>query len=154
MTIEWTIEKALMKGAEMEIEAYNFYREQAEKDFTSGSKKLLTELAADEKEHLEKFQKALKNPSSIKINDVNEKVPDLELTDHLLKVSLDSESNYQQILIYAAQKEKRAHDFYIQLAIKYKGTLLGEMVASFANDELRHKYKLEKEYDEVILRWM
>jgi len=151
---EWTIEKALRKGAEMEQEAYTFYTEHAKKANYPGAKKLLMELAAEEKTHLEKFLNALTNPKDLEINNIDEDIPDLQITDYLIEVSLGPESEYQQILIYAAQDEKRAHDFYMKIALKYKGTLLGEMLNSFAKDELRHKYKLEREYDEAVLREM
>ena len=154
MNSEWTIEKALEKGAEMELTAHNFYTEQAEKAIHPGAKKFLTELAADEKVHRAKFLQALENPSAIEIDDVHEDISDLMISDYLVKITLDSKSDYQQILIYAAQDEKRAHDFYVQIARKYKGTLLGDMLTSFAKDELRHKYALEKEYDDVVLREM
>lgn len=138
----------------MEIKAYNFYKEKAEKTTYPGAEKFLTELADEEKVHRDKFLKAIENPRAIKIHDINEEIVDLKITEYLTKVSLDSESDYQQILIYAAQDEKRAHEFYIKIALKYKSTLLGDMLYSFAKDELRHKYVLEKEYDEVVLKEM
>jgi hypothetical protein len=70
--------------------------------------------------HLEKFLAALENPNTVEIYDVKAYVPDLMITDYLVEVSLDSESDFRQILIYAAQVEKKAHDLYISIAQEYK----------------------------------
>jgi hypothetical protein len=39
----------------------------------------------------------------------------------------------------------------MQLARSYRESQVGKMFAAFAQEELRHKYLLEKEYDDVIL---
>jgi rubrerythrin len=155
MEIEnWTIEKALEVGAEMELESYTLYTETAEKATYPGSKKLLTELAADEKRHREYFLEGLKDPKNVKMRTLKEHIPDLKITDKLVKVPLDPKADYPQILIYAAQRETATHDFYVQIARRFKETELGKMFNNFAKEELRHKYLIEKEYDDVVLAEM
>ena len=155
MDIEnWTIEKALEMGAEMELESYTLYTETAEKAKYPGAKKLLTEIAEDEKRHREYFLKGLEDPSNIKMRTLKEDIPDLKITDRLVKVPLDPRADYPQILIYAAQREKATHDFYVQVARRFKDTEMGKMFNNFATEELRHKYLLEKEYDDVVLAEM
>lgn len=155
MDIEnWTIEKALQVGAEMELESYTLYIETAEKATYPSAKKLLTELAADEKRHREYFLQGLKDPKNVKMRTLKEHIPDLKITDKLVKVPLDTKADYPQILIYAAQREKATHDFYVQIARRFRDTELGKMFNNFAKEELRHKYLLEKEYDEVVLAEM
>lgn len=151
---EWTIEKALKTGAEMELESYTLYSKTAEESTYPGAKVLLTELAADEKRHREYFLKALEDPSSVEIHSLDQEIPDLKITDRLVKVPLDSQADYQKILIFAAQREKATHDFYVQIARQYKDKELGQMFNNFAKEELRHKYLLEKEYDDVVLAEM
>jgi rubrerythrin len=152
MDIEnWTIEKALEMGAEMELESYNLYTEHAAKAKYPGAKKLLEEIAADEKRHREYFLKGLEDPAHLKIRTLSEDIPDLKITDKLVNVPIDPQANYPQVLIYAAKREKSTHDFYVQIARKFKGTEMGKVFNSFATEELRHKYLLEKEYDEVVL---
>ncbi len=155
MKIEnWTIEKALEVGAEMELESYTLYTETAEKAAYPGAKKMLTELAADEKRHREYFLEGLKDPKNVKMRTLKEHIPDLKITDRLVKVPLDPKADYPQILIYAAQREKATHDFYVQIARRFKDTELGKMFNDFAKEELRHKYLLEREYDDVVLEEM
>ena len=155
MDIEnWTIEKALKTGAEMELESYTLYTETAKKAQYPGAKKLLEEIAADEKRHREYFLKGLEDPSHLKMRTLKEDIPDLKITDQLVKVPLDPQADYPQILIFAAQREKATHDFYVQIARKFKDSEMGKMFNNFATEELRHKYLLEKEYDDVVLREM
>ena len=155
MDIEnWTIEKALEVGAEMELESYTLYTETAAKAKYPGAKKLLTEIAEDEKRHREYFLQGLEDPSNIKMRTLKEDIPDLKITDQLVKVPLDPRADYPQILIFAAQREKATHDFYVQVARKFKDTEMGKMFNNFATEELRHKYLLEKEYDDVVLAEM
>ncbi len=83
---EWTVEKALKVGVTMETGAYNLYTSTAEKVKDPGSKKLLTEIAADEKKHREYFEAALKDPKKVmneaKAGDLK-KVMDLKVSDPL-----------------------------------------------------------------------
>jgi rubrerythrin len=150
----WTIEKALEVGAEMELESYTLYTETAKKAKYPGAKKLLEEIAADEKKHREYFLKGLEDPTNLKVRTLKQSIPDLKITDKLVKVPLDPHADYPQILVFAAQREKATHDFYVNIARKFKNTDLGKMFNNFATEELRHKYLIEKEYDEVVLAEM
>lgn len=151
---EWTIEKALMTGAEMELESYSLYTKAQKVATYPGSIQLLRELAADEKRHRETFLKALSDPNSIELKNLDKEIPDLKITDNLVKVPLSPGADYAQILTFAAQREKTTHDFYVQLAQKFKGTKLSSIFNTLAKEELRHKYKLEVEYDDIILKEM
>ena len=141
----WTIEKALKIGAEMELESYKLYTETAKKAKYPSAKKLLEEIAADEKKHREYFLNGLKNPSHLKLRTIQKEIPDLKITDQLVNIPLDPKADYPQILIFAAQREKATHDFYVNIALKLKDTDLGKVFDNFAKEELRHKYLLEKD---------
>lgn len=151
---DWTIEEVLKVGSEMELESYTLYTETAKKTTYPGAKKMLTELAADEKRHREYFLNGLKDPRNLKTRTLKEHVPDLKITDQLVKVPLDPMADYPAILVFAAQREKATHDFYVGVARRLRGTELSEFLNNFAKEELRHKYLLEKEYDDVVLKEM
>ncbi len=133
----------------MELESYNFYTQCAEKAEYPGGKRLLLKLAGEEEQHRAYFLKALENPESIEPRIMNTSVTDLKLTDKLVDVPLDPKADFPQILKFAAQREKVAYDFYLQISERFKGTDLGNMVYNFAMEELRHKKLLEEEYDEI-----
>ncbi|HEX9915942.1 MAG TPA: ferritin family protein, partial [Candidatus Bathyarchaeia archaeon] len=112
---DWTIEEVLKIGAEMELESYTLYTETAKKTTYPGAKKMLTELAADEKRHREYFLNGLKDPKNLKMRTLKEHVPDLKITDQLVKVPLDPMADYPEILVFSAQREKATHDFYVEV---------------------------------------
>jgi len=154
-TQEWTIEKALQIGVTMEEGAIKLYSETAEKVKNPGSKQLLRELAEDEKKHRAYFQRALDNPQmTVNIGGIKTEIADLKVTDNLIETPLSPDAGYQDILIFAAKSEKTASDFYISLAEQFRDHELGKMWASFAQQELAHKQKIEKEYDDVVLAEM
>jgi len=150
----WTIEKALETGVTMETGAYNLYNDLAKNVKNPGSKKLLQELAGDEKKHKEYFEAALKDPKKVmseaKISDLK-KVMDLHVSDPLKDAPLSHDASYQDTLIFAAKSEQTAVNFYTALSKAYSAHPLGKMWADFARMEQGHKLKIEKEYDDVVL---
>ena len=148
---KWTIKDALETGAAMELESYNLYMETAEKTSRPGAKEFLHKLAEDEKRHREYFLNGLENPESLPARTLKKEISDLQITDKLVHVQLSPDSSYQDILIFAAQREQSTHDFYMELATQYRDTELEKTLISFAKEEIYHKYLLEKEYDDVIL---
>ena len=76
---------------------------------------------------------------------------DLKIVDMMKDTPLTSESDYKAILVYAAKREKSTYDYYKNLAMGLKGTKIGEVFSALAQEELGHKTKLEKEYDDCVL---
>jgi rubrerythrin len=149
---EWTMEKAMDRAIAMEEESIQLYTEAQNKVVNPGSKQFLKELVAEEEKHRSNILAAKVDPSKIEeIGSLSAPVQDLKISDGLVATTLSPEASYQEILIYAAKREKETHDFYMQLARSYRESQVGKMFAAFAQEELRHKYLLEKEYDDVIL---
>jgi rubrerythrin len=150
----WTVEKALKTGVTMETGAYNLYSGLAKKAKNPGSKKLLQELAEDEKKHKEYFEAALNDPKKVmneaKVGDLK-KVMDLHVSDPLKDAPLGADATYQDTLIFAAKSEQTAVTFYTALSKAYASHPLGKMWTDFARMEQGHKLKIEKEYDDVVL---
>ncbi len=152
---EWTLETALKLALAMEKESIELYTTAQDKVLNPSSKVLLKGLVEDEEKHKEKILEAMRDPEKVEeIGFVVTKIQDLKIVDYLEDVSLSPEADYQQILIYAGKREKATHDFYMELAKKYGIKQFGKMFAKLAREELKHKYKLEKEYDDIVLKWM
>jgi len=148
----WTMEKAMDRAVAMEEESIQLYTDAQDKVVNPGSKQFLKELVAEEEKHRSNILAAKEDPSKIEeIGSLSTPVQDLKISDGLVATTLSPEASYQEILIYAAKREKETHDFYMQLARSYRESQVGKMFAAFAQEELRHKYLLEKEYDDVIL---
>ena len=153
---EWTLEQALKLAIEMENESIQIYTSAQEKVRKfPGSKELLKELVNEEKKHKNKILTVVRSPEKVReIGSLATTIHDLKIVDWLEDVSLSPEVSYQQILIYAGKREKTTHDFYIWLAKTYQNKDIGKVFAKLAQEELKHKYLLEKEYDDIILTWM
>jgi len=148
----WTMEKAMDRAVAMEEESIQLYTDAQDKVVNPGSKQFLKELVAEEEKHRSNILAAKEDPSKIEeIGSLSTPVQDLKISDGLVATKLSPEASYQEILIYAAKREKETHDFYMHLARSYRESQVGKMFAAFAQEELRHKYLLEKEYDDVIL---
>jgi rubrerythrin len=152
---EWTLEKALKLALNMEEESIKLYTSAQNKVVNPGSTKLLKELVKEEEKHKSKILEAMRDQEKVKeIGSYEVKIQDLKIVDYLKDVSLSSEADYQEILIYAGKREKATHDFYMELARRYNNEEIGRMFAKLAHEELKHKYRLEREYDDVILKYM
>jgi rubrerythrin len=151
-----TVERALQVGVTMEEGAYKLYTGAQRKVKDPGSKQLLRELAADEAKHREYFVAALKDPRKVmdvsKAADLKRTVADLKVSDPLRQEPLNQDASYQDILIFAAKSEKLAYEFYSALAKEFNAHPVGRTWATFAQMELGHKQRIEKEYDDVVLR--
>ena len=152
---ELTLERVLKLALNMEEQSIKIYTSAQNKASNPSSEVLLKELVKEEEKHKSKILTAIKDPEKVKeIGSLETKIYDLKIVDYLKDVDLAPDADYQQILIYAGKREKETHDLYMGLAKKYRNKQIGKMFAQLAEEELKHKYKLEKEYDDVVLKWM
>ena len=115
------------------------------------SKVFLTELVEEERHHKEKLEEILKDRNKISELGSHGEVQDLKIVDMLEDTPLSDGADYEAILVYAAKREKSTYDYYKTLALGLRGTPMGELFSKLAQEELGHKNKLEKEYDDCIL---
>ena len=152
---ELTLERVLKLALNMEEQSIKIYTSAQNKASNPSSEVLLKELVKEEEKHKSKILTAIRDPEKVKeIGSLGTKIYDLKIVDYLKDVDLAPDADYQQILIYAGKREKETHDLYMGLAKKYRNKQIGKMFAQLAEEELKHKYKLEKEYDDVVLKWM
>jgi len=152
---ELTLERVLKLALNMEEQSIKIYTSAQNKASNPSSEVLLKELVKEEEKHKSKILTAIKDPEKVKeIGSLETKIYDLKIVDYLKDVDLAPDADYQQILIYAGKREKETHDLYMGLAKKYRNKQIGKMFAQLAQEELKHKYELEKEYDDVVLKWM
>ncbi|UCE96014.1 MAG: hypothetical protein JSV51_10050 [Candidatus Bathyarchaeota archaeon] len=77
---------------------------------------------------------------------------DLKIVDSMKDLTLSQDADYQSILIYASKREKATYDYYNSLASGLEGTEIGDLFSKLAQEELKHKNKLEREYDDYVLK--
>ena len=133
-----------------EEEAYEFYTDLSQKSDKPAMRMVFDELAGEEAEHKEKLL-AIKEGQLMM--PVKEKVMDLKISDYLVDIEPDpNKLDYQGALILAMKNEKAAFKLYTDLADTTDDEELAATLLAFAQEEAKHKLKLELEYDDHVLR--
>ncbi len=131
-----------------EEEAASFYSELAEQTERPGMRPIFKEFAGQELGHKAKLQ-AIKDG----VIDVPEskKVMDLKIAEYLVDIEESPDMNYQSALILAMKREKAAFKMYNDLAALTDDEGVRATLLALAQEEARHKLRIEIEYDERIL---
>lgn len=144
---------ALEAAVKIEEQSYTLYTMAQEKVDYPSSKDFLEELAQEELKHKEKLLAIIENKKKIsELGSHQRKIQDLKLVDWMKDITLSKDADYQKILIYAAKREKVTYDYYNSLALGLADTKVGELISKLAQEELKHKNGLEREYDEYVLK--
>lgn len=147
------ISKILRNAIRIEEQSYKLYKMAQRKVKYESSKKFLEELAQEELTHKEKIKAILDNKKKIsELGFSAKKVQDLKIIDAMKDVAISEDVDYQKLLVFAAKREKSTYDYYKSLALGLEGTEVGILFNRLAEEELTHKNKLEREYDEYILK--
>jgi len=151
----WTLDMIINRAVDIEEQSYSIYAGAIDKVEALGAKAFLKELADWELEHKAKLLAIKDDPKKMEeFNRNMPKVQDLKIVDYLKEVSLTdvSQYEYQQLLIFAGKREKETFDHYDDLAKKLGDNEVGRLFARLAAEEMTHKDKIEKEYDQYVLR--
>jgi rubrerythrin len=146
-----SVEAIVQRAIQLEIEAETMYKNAAAAVKDEAVHQRLLEMAAQERGHKAKLEDALAGNMRWAIRRAKaEPVKDLRLSDHLTGGSLDPNADYQDVLLFAARREKTAYEFYKAMAEMVDDKLTQNLFEMLASEELRHKYVLEKTYEEVV----
>jgi len=132
-----------------EIKSFTFYTEATKVAKYSGAKDLFSDLAQQEVGH----RKILEKLDMGKIAQAKiEKVPDLKISDYMVDAEFSPDMSYADILRKAMKMEERALKLYNDMKEKNKDEDLMKLFTFLANEEAKHKLRLEKIYDDEILK--
>ena len=147
------LKSILQIAIKIEEQSYGLYTMAQNKVEYSSSKKFLNELAQEELRHKEKILGVLSNEKKVSaLGTYTGKTQDLKIVNTMTGTTLTEDVDYQRILVFAAKREKATHDYYNSLAKGLEGTETGDLFAKLAQEELIHKNRLEREYDEYLLK--
>lgn len=133
-----------------EEKAKQFYAQCAEKAQQPGIKQFFQDMAREEARH----KKLLTDLDSATLETFESHPPeDLKLSDFLVDVQFTPEISYQEALAMAMKKEEKAHNFYQAWKDKCTKEKTANVFALLADEELKHKRKIEEIYDSEILTW-
>jgi rubrerythrin len=146
-----TIESILTRAIALEEDAYSLYSNAALATKSDPIRDRLEELAQIELAHKVKLQDVMSGKVRWAIRRSKaEPVADLRLSDHLVSGSLDPDADFQDVLLFAAGRERAAHDFYLAMGELVEDPLHKSLFEMLATEELRHKVLLEKTYEEMV----
>ena len=151
----WTVEMALNRALSIEKQSYNLYIWAKDRVLNIGIKEMLNELAQEELKHKENILNALKDRERIaEIGSNIEEVEDLGIIDGLTNAELSENATYQEILIYAGKREKEIYEYYRDLSERFSKNEISKLFLNLAQEELKHKNRIEREYDKHVLKEM
>lgn len=136
-----------------EEKARDFYRDCANSATNKGIKEFFREMAEEESRHrqlLADLDLSAEKPFS----DLDEhgNVRDLHLSDFMIDVRFTPDISYQEALAMAMKKEDKAHAFYEAWKGRCASEKSEKLFSFLAEEELRHKRRLEEIYDSEILQ--
>jgi len=134
---------------EKEIGAFDFYTGASQVAKYSGGRGLFADLAGEEEKHRRLLEGiTVEKISSLKI----ETVPDLKISDYMIDVEFNPDLSYAEILRVAMKMEERSLKLYNDLTESHQGEEIVRLFRFLATQEAKHKYGLEKLYDDDILK--
>ncbi|MCG6536023.1 MAG: ferritin family protein [Syntrophales bacterium LBB04] len=142
---EKKLEAIIDLAIEKEEESFNFYTDLQARVKDPGTRDTLRFLAREEVKHKEfliRYRQGNLGPDTLRMSHV----VDYSIAEHLdppdLKETLEAKDAY----LLAAHREVRAYNFYKALAAIHPEGALRQMLDRMANEELKHKEKVEYLY--------
>lgn len=144
-------EKGLTALIEMAIgreeEAYDFYMDLAEKLTDPAMKDTVLFIAREEMKHkafLENYRKKVSQPGPDTFRMAE--VTYYSIAEHEAEPAIEENLTRENVFLIAAHRELRSHNFYRALADAHPDGEAKQMLLKMANEELKHKEKMEYLY--------
>jgi len=135
----------LQAAIEKEKESYDFYMHLCDMVDDEGAKDTLRYLAGEEKKHrnfLKDYRKGRFGEQALRLTEVI----DYEIAQYLEAPDIEKDSESKEVYLVAAHREYNAHTFYKNLANIHPEGEARELLHKMANEELKHKEKVEYLY--------
>ena len=140
-----TVGEILDMAIRREEVAYDFYMDIYEKVEDASVRETVEFIAGEEKKHkafLVSYKKGEYGAGSLRLADVVE----YKLAEYLEEPEISQNSSSEEVYLVAAHREARSHQFYSELANMHSDSELKTMLEKMANEELKHKEKMEYLY--------
>lgn len=143
------VKEIVKQATQQEEMAYKFYTDALKYVKDAAAKVWLKELAGEELKHKEILQK-------LDVSKVKQfkpaKIHDLHITEYLVDKDVHEIKDFQDVLIVAMKKEQKAYNFYVGMAKSADSPDMQKICKVLAQEELKHKHKLELYYDDVVFK--
>jgi rubrerythrin len=147
---QWkSVDEVLDFAIGQEQEAFQFYTDLSARMDRPWMSEIFKGFAQEELGHKRKLEDI---KIGKKLLPSQSKVLDLKIGDYLIDVEPTEEMDYQQALIVAMKKEKKAFRMYNDLAAVVDDGSLQAVFLSLAQEEAKHKLRFEIEYDDYVMK--
>ena len=147
---QWkSVDEVLDFAIGQEQEAFQFYTDLSARMDRPWMSEIFKSFAQEELGHKRKLEDI---KIGKKLLPSQSKVLDLKIGDYLVDVEPTREMDYQQALIVAMKKEKKAFKMYNDLATAMDDSSLQALFMSLAQEEAKHKLRFEIEYDDYVMK--
>ena len=144
-----SVEEALDYAVKSEENAHAFYTAWSKKLEDKSLVSVFQDLAAEELKHKE-FILGVKKGAALKPSETE--ITDLKISDYVMDVKASTDMDYQEALTLAMQREKEAFKLYTGLAAMSTDEGMKNTFKALAQEEAKHKLRLEIMYDEDIYK--
>jgi rubrerythrin len=142
------VEEIINFAIDKEREAIVFYEDLARKIENPVLKEAVLSMADEERKH----ERLLTDLSQKKIQlSVQPAQPDLKLSDFLVETAISKDMDYQDLLIVAMKREEKSYALYSELEERACDDASRKVFALLKGEELKHKARLEKEYEGRVM---
>lgn len=132
-----------------EIEAHNFYMDLYSRISDKTAKDALEWIAGEETKHKEfliKYKEGKIASGTLRLSEVD----DQKIAEHVAAPEIKPQMDTKDVYLIAAHRELASYNFYIQFARMHEAGELKEMILRIANEELKHKEKVEYLYSNTV----
>jgi rubrerythrin len=139
------LSEVLDMAIQREVEAFDFYMDIYGRVEDQSARDTLEFIAGEEKKHkafLEKYREGGYGPDALRMADVVE----YKIAEYLQEPEVQTEMSSQDVYLVASHRENRSHRFYTELAGMHNEGDIKTMLLKMANEELKHKEKMEYLY--------
>ncbi len=132
-----------------EIESMDFYDRASKLVKHSGTRDLFSDFVKQEEGHKKKLEAV--RVGKIELGKI-EKIPNLKISDYMVEAELKPNVSYGDILRIAMKREERSVKLYTDLNEKNQDETLRSLFTFLIQEESKHKYYIEKLYDDEVLK--
>jgi rubrerythrin len=132
-----------------EMEARDFYISLAKKADRPWMAEVFKEFAAEEEKHRMKLVQVKQGGD---LTPLTERILDLKIADYLSDVAPTHHLTFQEALVVAMKREKESFRMYTDLASAAPNDRIRDAFQALAQEEAKHKLRIELMYDEQILK--
>jgi rubrerythrin len=144
-----SIDNILDFAIKREEESYQFYTEWSNK-VRPEIKPVFQQLAKEEVGHKEKLLEVKKGKLREFLEKSKEKIADLKIGDYLIDVTPKPDLTFQEALIIAMKREKVSYKLYENFANRVDDENIKNLFLALAQEEAKHKLRIEIIYDDYI----